>query len=211
MDGCGHMACGSSYTRFNLIAGYRFLDLDEHLAINEDLVSLDTAAPGSFDVNDIFDTDNNFHGGEMGLQWMMNRNCWELNLLAKVALGNTNQNVRIRGFTVITPEGQPSTTEQGGLLAQSSNIGDYSRDEFSVVSEFGATLKYRATRNMSLTTGYTLILWNEVVRPGDQIDLRVNPNLIPPAQPGGPALPEFVFNDVNFWLHGLRLGVECRW
>lgn len=213
VDGCGHQSCGMSRTRFNLIAGYRYIGLSEQLAINEDLVSLDTAAPGSFDVNDIFDTDNDFHGGELGLQWMLSRNCWELNLLAKVALGNTHQDVRIRGFTVITPEGQPSTTEQGGLLAQPTNIGDYSRDEFGVVSEFGATLKYRATPGMTLTTGYTLILWDRVARPGDQIDLRVNPNLLPPAQvqPGDPLLPEFAFRDADFWLQGLRLGVECRW
>lgn len=181
--------------------------------MNEDLVSLDTQNPGTFDVNDIFATDNDFHGAELGMRWTMVRSRMELDLLAKVALGNSRQQVNIRGFTVITPEGQASTTETGGLLAQSSNIGDYSRDEFTVVSEFGGTLKYRLTPGMYLTAGYSMILWNDVVRPGDQIDVRVNPFLIPPADPGagGPNLPAFAFNQTDFWLQGVRLGGELRW
>ncbi|MCA9174481.1 MAG: BBP7 family outer membrane beta-barrel protein [Planctomycetales bacterium] len=211
--GCGHLSCGAARTRFNLLAGYRYIGLDENLSINEDLVSLDPQAAGTFNVNDIFDTDNDFHGGELGLQWTMNRNRWELNLLAKVALGNNHERVRIRGFTVITPDGQPSTTEVGGLLAQTSNIGDYSRDEFAVVSEYGATLKCHVTPRFLVSAGYTMIFWNDVVRPGDQIDLRVNPNLIPPPDlaAGGPALPAFPFRETDFWLQGLRLGGEFRW
>jgi len=40
---------------------------DEELVIREDLQSRDPIAPTTFDITDAFDTENDFHGAEVGL------------------------------------------------------------------------------------------------------------------------------------------------
>lgn len=210
---CGHYACGAACTRWDLLVGYRWYQLDEQLTIREDLTTLDQNPQVMFDITDDFRTRNNFHGGELGLKWQFQQNRWALDALGKVALGNNHEQVSIRGQTISTPVGGASDTGIGGLLAQTTNIGDYSRDRFAAIFEVGAKLKYQCSQNLWLTAGYTFIMWDGVVRPGGQIDRVVNPNLLPPPTLPlvGPARPAFTFNDETFWLHGLRLGGEFRW
>jgi hypothetical protein len=61
--------------------------------------------------------------------------------------------------------------------------------------------------------GYSFIYLSNVVRPGEQIDLDVDPLWIPsdPAAPGGRNNPSFAFNDSGYYIHGLTLGGEYRW
>src|SRR5262249_22126476 len=79
----------------------------------------------------------------------------------------------------------PPVTNLGGLLALQSTIGRQSRDRGAVIPEFGVQVGYQLTRHLRAYAGYTLIYWGEVARAGDQIDLTVNPNLLPPATPPG--------------------------
>jgi hypothetical protein len=52
-----------------------------------------------------------------------------------------------------------------------------------------------------------------VVRPGGQIDLDVNPDLLPPeAVPfTGAARPQFVFHETDYWAQGISAGLDYRW
>jgi hypothetical protein len=51
-----------------------------------------------------------------------------------------------------------------------------------------------------------------VVRAADQIDLNVNPNLLPPAvDPPGQLSPTFAFHKTDFWAQGLSVGLDYRW
>ena len=52
-----------------------------------------------------------------------------------------------------------------------------------------------------------------VARPGEQIDLDVNPDLLPPREPpvSGPARPRFVYDGTDFWAQGLNVGLDYRW
>jgi hypothetical protein len=144
------------------LAGYRFLRLDEGLAIGEDLTSLNPAAPSTFDIADRFDTENTFHGGEIGVLLEGQRCRWSWEILAKVALGNSHRAVRIDGATTITTYGIPDDYA-GGILAQRTNIGEHSSDEFAVVPEVGITLGYQLTCRLRATFGYSFIYWSEVV------------------------------------------------
>ena len=92
-------------------------------------------------------------------------------------------------------------------------MGTYSRSVFSTIPQIGITAGYRITPRLSATAGYTLFYWNRVARPGDQIDLTVNPDLVPPeADPfTGPLRPQFAFVDSDFWAHGLSAGLDFRW
>jgi hypothetical protein len=82
-----------------------------------------------------------------------------------------------------------------------------------MVPEFGATVGYQLTRRLRATLGYSLIYWGNVVRPGDQIDLDVNPNLLPPENVpfSGALRPQFQFVQTDYWVHGLSYGAEFRW
>lgn len=201
------------YSRVDLIAGYRYLEMSDRLGISEHLSSLDPLSPVAFDIHDQFNTRNEFHGAELGMAWQAGWQRWSLELLLKAAVGNLHEVVSIAGSTVITEPNAPVDTYDGGLLAQPSNIGRYSRDRFAVIPELGLNVGYQVFPQWSLIAGYTLLYWSPVVRAGDQIDLDVNPDqLAPPIEPlEGPLRPRFAFRETNFWAHGLNIGLEGRW
>ena len=76
-----------------------------------------------------------------------------------------------------------------------------------------ATIAFKVTERLRLTAGYTFVYWSQVVRPGDQIDLDLNPNLFPPeAMPfSGPLRPRFTWRESDFWAQGVSAGVDYRW
>ncbi len=215
--------------RTDVIYGVRWASLDESLGIREDLLVVDaptgaTSPNGTtFVVNDLFETRNDFVGGEVGFMMEWERRRWSLGFLSKVAIGNTRQRVDISGSTSV----DGAAAVDGGLLAQRyvhpdgftvGNIGRYERDEFSMIPELGATLGYQVTPRLKLTVGYTLLYWSNVVRPGDQIDFDVNGNLIPsdnlvvdPDQIVNGDHPLFVFRQTDLWAQGINLGGEYRW
>jgi len=235
--GCGsRVGSGGGTRRVDLLTGFRYARLDEGLGIREDL-TVDAGDAGQlppglvippdgtqFIVNDLFKTENEFIGAEIGFLWEIERQRLTLELLSKMAIGSTRQRALVAGSTAVianpatVPAPDPSV---GGLLAQSSNIGGYERDEFSVIPEVGFTLGYRFTPRLKLTAGYTLLYWTNVLRPGDQIDRGVNGTLIPsfdadgaPVPPGplaGPLRPAFEFENTNLWAQGISLGGEYRW
>ena len=222
---CRLLRKGTRHT--DVLYGFRWTALDESLQVNEDLLVVGTGLNSpegtTFLVEDRFATENQFLGGEIGYEteWQLNR--WSLNVLSKVAIGNTRQRVDITGSTVVDGE----TPLTGGLLAQRfvfadgtpvGNIGSNERDEFSMIPEVGLTMGYNLTQRLKLTAGYTLLYWSNVVRPGDQVDLDVNANLLPrnnEVPPAGTIVPNdhprFVFHQTDLWAQGLNLGAEYTW
>ncbi|MCH2113853.1 MAG: BBP7 family outer membrane beta-barrel protein [Pirellulales bacterium] len=231
--------------RTDVLYGFRWTSLDESLQINEDLQRFDAIPPAAIvlgeeiDVVDRFGTQNDFVGGEIGYETEWDLRRWSLKFLSKIAIGNTRQRVAINGSTTIWPSSGPddSLPLEGGLLTQRfvhpgpdtnpgteddfvvGNIGRFERDEFSMIPEIGCTLGYDLTRRLKLTAGYTLIYWSNIVRPGDQIDLDINANLLPRNNGGlpDPATivpgdhPRFAFLQTDLWAHGLNLGAEYTW
>ena len=230
VGGCGAMGCGSGVSEgpcatlfgkgtrhTDVYFGFRWAQLQEGLAIQENLevIAPSTDVGTTFQVNDIFNTNNNFFGGELGFIWDWEYRRWSLELLSKLGIGSTRQRVSINGYTIRTEPGEDPETGSGGLLALDSNIGDYERNELSVLPQIGVTLGYKLTQRLKLTGGYTFVYWSNVVRPGEQIDLEVNPGNLPFADPpdpdGLPARPQFSFHQNDFWAHGLSAGLEYQW
>jgi hypothetical protein len=183
------------------------------VGINEQLTSIDTTNTAlpvgtQFNVTDSFNTANNFYGGEIGLILDSYRRRWMWELGARVALGVTQQIVTINGNTVISFPGQPTAVDQGGLLALSSNIGNYHSSSFSAIPMLSGRIGYRLTERFTVLFGYTAIYWGRVARAGDQIDTTVNTNLIPPPIPGGPQRPEFTLHKSDLFLQGITIGGE---
>jgi Putative beta barrel porin-7 (BBP7) len=209
--GCKDHYCSRTESMF----GWRHLDLTERVAISESLVSTDPANRGTFDILDSFDTRNQFDGVDLGWSYRRTRGFWTFDSLLRLAIGNTRQTVTINGRTTINdPTSTPSVqTLPGGLLAQTSNIGTYKQDEFTVVPEFNANIGFQLTDHLRATFGYTFIYWSNVVRPGDHISTDLNPNLLPPpATPlTGVQRPGFAFDTTDYWVQGLNVGGEFRW
>ena len=87
----------------------------------------------------------------------------------------------------------------------------YSHEWRDVVPEVGINLGYQFTNHIRGFIGYNFLYWSNVVRPGNQIDQAVNPNLIPPSIPGGPSRPTFDFHGSDFWAQGINFGLDIRW
>ncbi|MBM4089285.1 MAG: hypothetical protein FJ276_07630 [Planctomycetes bacterium] len=204
---------GTGYSRVDIIGGFRWMELNEHLSTREDLVSLQTAFPVSFQIEDEFQTQNQFQGIDIGALWQGGWRNWSMEFLVKTAVGNVNQKVDIQGSTLVMEPNTPPAIYTGGLLAQASNIGAYSRDKLTVVPELGARVGFRVLRRWHATIGYTFIYWGSVARVGDQIDSDINPDqLAPPIVPMAGALrPAFAFQESEFWIHGATVGLEGRW
>ena len=217
---CNFCYFPSGNTRFDFLFGYRYARLNEGLKVTEDLSSLVPGDP--FDrihIEDIFRTESEFHGTDLGFLYEFHRCRWSVELLGKIALGTTRQRVRISGRTVEQTTGLPDFLSNSGVFALQGtglNIGDRQRDEFSVVPEFGLTLGYRMNDHVKLTFGYSLIYWSSVVRPGDHYDLAVNSNLVPtradptPSAAITPRRPTFQFNDSGYVAQGINFGAEYR-
>ena len=114
------------------------------------------------------------------------------------------------GSTAILPSGT-RIDRPGGFLALVSNSGGHSRTKFATIPELSLAIGYCLSDNVQLRVGYDLMCVYKVVRPGEQVDLNINPTLLPfSAGPTGPLRPSFRFNEESFWMHGCSFGVVVQ-
>lgn len=201
----------ASYFHLNLLAGFRYLNLNEGLTIKDVSDEVATNNPSHFEDTDQFTTRNRFYGGQVGGRIRLGRRHIILQLQTTVALGSNHQTVEINGSFVNTAHSPSPGT--GGLLALVSNIGRYQRSEFAVLPEGRAKVEFQITHNINASIGYNFLYANKVVRPSEQIDIVVNRNLIPTF--GGPILsdplrPAFTFRSTSFWAQGLSTGLRVH-
>jgi hypothetical protein len=210
-----NLCCDCCY-RIDWLGGYRYLNINDRLNVDETLVNTSTTnfvVPGTtLAVGDSFATRNMFNGFNTGLSAQFQRGAWGVQGLATIAVGDNHRVVDINGSTTVTVPGMPSVTNTGGLLALPSNIGHYSGDHIAVIPQFGANLYYQITPWLLANVGYTFLLWPQVVRSADAIDTSINPNLLPPANPlaGGPNQPVFTGGTSTFWAQGINAGLTLR-
>jgi len=203
---------GCNY-RIDSVLGYRYLGVRESLRINSETEFIDTSDNKFGTVIeqfDLFDVDNEFNGGEIGIMGHSVDGRWTLDFHATVSLGEMRQRATVAGSGVVTPLGAPSTELVGGLLTQGTNIGIYEANHFAVIPEATFTLGYFLTPRLDLSVGYTFLYVNRLSRPGQVVDTEVN--LTQQTGPlEGPARPEFVFRDSDYWLQGLNVGLNLRY
>ena len=190
--------------RIDMIGGYRFAKLDESLIISQDYNRPANDPTGfvasNVKIQDVFDTENEFHGGEIGLSSQWHHGCWTFDLLGKVALGNNHEVVEIRGQTTQTLVGGSPTTTEGGTLTAASNIGRESRNEFAIIPELGLKLHFQLLSNVRLSAGYRVLYINEAVRPGQQIDRVI-----------GGGRPTRTFQRSSIWMNGFDGGLTLEY
>jgi hypothetical protein len=224
--------------KFDLLAGYRTLDLDEGLQVSAALSPLldqfltfqgqpiNTGSTlGTFDS---FQAQNHFFGGQLGgrLEWALGR--LGIAAVGKVALGDNQELVRVGGTstlnvpggsavtvpgTVLSFPAQATTAVPGGVLAQSTNSGEHFRDQFAVVPEVGVQVSFHITPYLEAHVGYTFLYWSSVVRPGNVVDRTVEAALVPTDPLFGTATgtrPAFQFHSTDYWAQGVNFGLGLQ-
>jgi hypothetical protein len=198
--------------RMFFLAGYRFFWLSDDLDMTG---TIEPAGPlfgaGSrIEVFDSFDTENQFHGGELGFQTELASGPWSLGILTKVALGNNHQRLEIAGDTRSIGGGAVVVTP-GGLFTQPSNIGTQSSDRMAVLPEASVTFGYQLTRRIKLMAGYNFLYMNHTLRAAEHIDRSINTTQFDNGILVGEARPARRAIENEFWMHGFSTGVELKW
>jgi hypothetical protein len=206
MEGNGY--CNLARTdslAFDVLVGYRYLSLREDL--NLTAVSTDLGTGLQTVLADQFATHSQFNGGQLGARLEWQREQLALELSGKLAMGVNHDVADINGATVATPPGGPPATFANGILTAPSNRGSQNSDRFSLVPQVGVKLGWNVTPWLRATVGYDFVYWTEVARPGQQIDVRVNPTQYFGGTLTGPALPAPLLNHTDFWAQGLNFGL----
>jgi hypothetical protein len=180
------------------LAGFRYMNLNEALDVQQNFISADGTESDNWDDN--FHTRNNFYGAQIGVRGEYTWERFYLSGTAKLAMGVSDERIDINGGltqTFITSGfdnfGNPIQNVNvvqsggGGLLETPAS---YHRDRFAVIPDVGLNFGYNFTPWCSGWIGYQFIYWSNVVRPGDQV---LN-------APSG----------TSFWAQGLNFGVAFR-
>jgi hypothetical protein len=202
--------------RVEALVGFRWEDLSEGLEIR----SAGEIAPGvavfgghEVGVIDQFITHNSFFGGQIGARAEYYWHHFVVNLRTDLALGGNAETIKVSGAT-LKLNGKKRTVT-GGLLALPTNSGRFHDSEFAVIPEVGIQIGYQFNPQVRAFVGYDFQYWSDVARPGDQIDLGVNPLRVPAFRTGGPltgpARPAFSAQQTDFWAQGLEVGLEVRY
>ena len=190
----------------SLLVGFRYLNLADDLQ----MAFSATAPDGSnLTFNDRFQTRNQFWGGSLGIrgQWNFDRLFVDLN--AGIGLGVMHESVDINGQTVFNSPAA-SFNGAGGFFSQPSNSGRRTSDVFAVLPEVGVRIGYDVTSALRIFCGYDILYVSNVVRPGDQIDPRLNLSQAFGRPLVGPAAPVPLFNHTDLTIHGVSFGVALR-
>lgn len=205
---------GTERIQVQLLGGFRYLDLMENLRLTD--AFNDPVTGGVLLTQDRFQTRNQFYGGQIGtrLGWTAGQMFAETTLL--VALGSSHEVLNIRGATTVTNGafGDQTGTFIGGVYAEPSNIGRFTRDVFSVVPEVRLRAGYEIGPRLRAFVGYNFLYYSDVLRPGKQIDRNVNANqngLFGAGTVLPPAVPAPLLQGSGLWAQGISFGLEFRY
>jgi hypothetical protein len=185
-----------------LLAGVRYLDLDEKFQIDAQ------AAAAGAGTHDRFHTRNQYLGIQGGVRGGFTFcDDWTIEVMGKVALGSMRQTLDIAGESY-----SPAGVLMGGFYALPPNIGRSSRDTFAVVPELGVRLSYHPLQHCRIFAGYDFLYLSNVIRASEEINRNLNGTLIPLVAQSLIAdnSPTRLFADTTFWAHGLNVGFEYR-
>ncbi len=229
-------------SRIHFIGGFRWVQLQESLSfIGKTAALSNSIATGFYDFKDSFKTYNNFFGPQIGLKADYNVDRWLFNGFAKVGFGCMHQKLRIEGKSETSngnlfymTKNTGNEVLKGGLFSEPTNRGSQHHNRFAIVFETGVHLSYQFSRCFEMGVGYDFLWLNQVVRPGKQIDRKINPTRtalakasratvgigpdkpvpfgIPAAAPlpRGPKRPKFKHRTTGFWAQGFVFDINFK-
>lgn len=194
----------------DLVGGYQFSRIDGNLRISSHSTALNTSqlrVPGTtLSLVDSIDTQNEFHGGQLGVLNDWHYGCFTMFGSFKLGLGNMRQRAVLTGQTVIN-DSTTSITDPQGLLTRNTNIGTHERNVITVIPQVSLRGTYAVSPRVDVTIGYSLIFFPHVLQPTEQLDPDLAVNLATPAS--GEPRPQFTFQSGDYWAQGMTFGL--RW
>lgn len=212
-EASGYFLLGrSSDHRVDFVSGYTYNKLKDSTTLVSQTVDEFTGnliPDGTiFGTNDLFETENNFHGAHIGMLSSVIHKRITLSTLAKVSFGNMNQTASVRGFTTQEFNGTVDSFP-GGILTQQSNINEFSRNTFAFIPEMKVKMGYSLSDCLQMTVGYSFMYWSSVGLSGNQIDRSVD---FTQALGGAASTrPAFSFADSGYWMHGVDVGLAMTY
>ena len=193
---------------FHFILGARYWSLEESLVIGSGSRAGGLTVTGF----DAFATRNRFLGPQVGGNWRWDRGRLGIDLTFKWSIGGMQQETAIAGASSAVLASGARIDRSGNLLALASNIGDHERTKLVWLRDTALNVSYRVSDHVQLRLGYQLLWVSSVLRPGQQIDLGVNPTLLPfnPGPVSGVIRPWYQPDGEMFWMHGFNLGVAVQ-
>jgi hypothetical protein len=209
--------CGGAGWRLDGLAGVRYLNYEERLQIRKTIVPDPAgpvpAVPGTrITCDDDWTTENSFCGLALGVDAEWCCGCWTVSARPQVAIGRAETRVIRGGLTTLSVPGDETFVAPGGTYNLATNLGETASRGWTVVPQLDLRVARSVGENVRVVAGYSFLYLPLVARAGDQIDPRVNPALIPPAQPTpGPFLPGAFVDRSSVFAHGLSVGLEVRY
>jgi hypothetical protein len=196
---------------WDTLLGFRLLNLEEATSLNADISRTVAGGKARTLGEDLFETDATFYGTSLGWRGERYGRRWVLSGRTGFSLGLTENRVEVSGYrTQINPGAAPVTTA-GFVFSEPTNLGSEKHTHLSVVPEGSLQGSYWLTRRLSLGIGYSALYWNNVVRPGHQIDRVVNPTQRSGGVLVGDPRPASQFNRTDLWFHAASFGLTYRW
>lgn len=192
----------------DVLYGYQYMRMEDDLRIS----TSSTVLPGNvnegaiLDVLDLFDAENEFHGGQLGLAARYRERCWSFNGTIKAAAGSLNRTA-FRAGSSNRSLGGVDAPDPNGLLVRSTNAGTISDSTFAWVPELDATLGWRWTKNLDLTFGYHVVAMTDALQVSGMIDEDLAVNAA--NNPTGQERPNALLRYDTFYVHGIHFGVQC--
>lgn len=217
-----HTFCLSPNFHLQGTAGVRYLDLRESVRIRTVRLASPSSPlfflgnnpglPATAFTEDQYHTRDQFLGGRVGLcgNYFVDR--YFVGASASLALGQTNSMLDVTGASLLQPFRVAPQIVPGGLYALPSNFGGGGHQSFSLVPEGEFHLGILLTPQIRASIGYDILYWTRILRPGNQVNLLVDPREVPtdPAFRSGSDVnaPRPLANYRDFWAHGLSLAIN---
>jgi hypothetical protein len=188
----------------DLLGGFRYADLEENLLY--DTKSAVVGDPGTnLTTSDFYGTQNRFYGGQFGARFGYQQGRLFANAAARLALGGTHESIAITGSTLSTTSEGTMPLAVGGIYTGPSNMGRVTQDRFAVLPEVRVSAGAQVTSRLRAFVGYDFFYCSDVVRPGSQVDTRVDFQNTRPTVPVNPRAT------TDFWAQGINFGLELRY
>jgi hypothetical protein len=213
----------ADHLSLDLLAGFRTVKLDEDLQVatafaplTSDLLTFrgqTVNAPSSLATYDAFQAQNQFYGLQLGGRLEWSDGALTVSAVGKVALGGTQELVRVLGESALLTPGSPTVTAPGGVLAVGPAVGRHFQDEFAVLPEVGLQLSYRISHRVEAHFGYSFLYLSSAARPGSQVSRSIDSGLVPTdpnfgTTTGTPSA--FQVHSSDYWAQGLNFGLELH-
>jgi hypothetical protein len=216
--------------RMTMLAGFKYLDLEERLEITDQLsavagntgslsfngTSLGAATTASETIFDSFRTRNQFYGGESGIRLEYRYGRGYGILTTRLGLGVVRQSLGVNGVSTATADViTPPTSLPGGFFAVPGNSGDFKKDVLAAEGEVDFKVGCVIYYGLSAFIGYDFLYLTDVARPGQQINRVVDLTQVPTSSMFSPgfqtAPPATDIRHSSFWAQGIELGFEWRY